>query len=62
MLTERAVGIESAEAQAPAMQLAPSASTILRATWTAACGLVSLSSVTRVTVLSTPADLLAELI
>ena len=35
--TDSAVGIVSAEAHAPAMQLAPSESTILRAAWTAHC-------------------------
>ena len=53
--TDWAVGIVSDEAQAPVMQLALSESTSLRAAWTAACGLVSLSSWTTLTVLSTPA-------
>ena len=39
IVTERAVGIVSVEAQAPAMQLAPSA-TSLRAAWVAPCGVV----------------------
>ncbi len=43
IVTERAVGIVSAEAHAPAMHEAPS-STMLRATLTAGVGKVSLSS------------------
>ena len=60
--TDWAVGIVSAEAHAPVMQLALSESTILRAACTAACGFVSLSSWTTFTVLSTPACWLAWLI
>ena len=55
IVTDCAVGIVSADAQAPVMQVAPSESTSLRATCTAACGLVSLSSWMTLTVWSTPA-------
>src|SRR3954447_11903271 len=60
--TDCAVGIVSADAHAPVRQLAPSESTSLRAACTAACGLVSLSSWTTLTVWSTPVSLIALLI
>src|SRR5436190_23549450 len=60
--TDLAVGMVSAEAQAPAMQLAPS-SDILRAADTAADGSVWLSSVRSLTLeMSASADLAALLI
>src|SRR5215211_8062494 len=62
MLTDWAVGMLSEDAQAPVMQVAPSESTILRAACTAACGFVSLSSCTTLTVWSTPASWIAVLI
>src|SRR5436189_5873399 len=61
MVTDLAVGIVSAEAQAPAMHEAPS-SDILRAADTAACGSVWLSSVRIFTLLMSALAVCAALL